>query len=119
MALAMAPPPPEPKPEGEKRTNTTDTIKPVRGTLAYEVWRRHTPGSRWESTGRVVYENCHNPSGCLMDRPIKVVLQGTRVDDWVFGVSTSGTNWESPVASAVPGVAFTPYVAPPPAPATR
>jgi hypothetical protein len=32
----------------------------------------------------------------------------------VFGVSSVGTNgFESPVASAVPGGAFKPYVAPP------
>ena len=37
-----------------------------------------------------------------------------RVDDWVFGVSSvSKDGFESPVASAVPGGAFHPYVAPP------
>jgi hypothetical protein len=41
------------------------------------------------------------------------VLKGVRVDDWVFGVSSVGKGgWESPVASAVPGGAFKPYVAP-------
>ena len=40
-----------------------------------------------------------------------------RVDDWVFGVSSvSADGYESPVASAVPGGAFKPYVAPPPKP---
>jgi hypothetical protein len=35
------------------------------------------------------------------------------VDDWVFGVSSvSKDRFESPVASAVPGGAFKPYVAP-------
>jgi hypothetical protein len=34
------------------------------------------------------------------------------VDDWVFGVSSvSKDGLESPVASAVPGGAFKPYVA--------
>jgi hypothetical protein len=43
-----------------------------------------------------------------------VVLKGIRVDDWVFGVSSvSKDGFESPVASAVPGGAFKPYVAPP------
>ena len=43
-------------------------------------------------------------------------LKGIRVDDWVFGVSSvSADGFESPVASAVPGGAFKPYVAPPPA----
>ena len=41
------------------------------------------------------------------------VLKGIRVDDWVFGVSSvSADGYESPVASAVPGGAFKPYVAP-------
>jgi hypothetical protein len=41
-------------------------------------------------------------------------LPHIRVDDWVFGVSSvSKDGFESPVASAVPGGAFRPYVAPP------
>jgi len=44
----------------------------------------------------------------------KLVLPHIRVDDWVFGVSSVGANgFESPVASAVPGGAFRPFVAPP------
>ena len=43
-----------------------------------------------------------------------VVLKGIRVDDWVFGVSSvSADGFESPVASAVPGGAFKPWVKPP------
>ena len=43
----------------------------------------------------------------------KIVLAHIRVDDWVFGVSSvSKDGFESPVASAVPGGAFKPYVAP-------
>ena len=43
----------------------------------------------------------------------KAVLPHIRVDDWVFGVSSVSTDgFESPVASAVPGGAFRPYVAP-------
>ena len=46
-------------------------------------------------------------------RPCKLVLKGIRVDDWVFGVSSvSKDGFESPVASAVPGGAFKPYVKP-------
>ena len=42
-----------------------------------------------------------------------MVLSHIRVDDWVFGVSSvSKDGYESPVASAVPGGAFKPYVAP-------
>ena len=44
---------------------------------------------------------------------VLVELPGIRVDDWVFGVSSiSKDGFESPVASAVPGGAFRPYVAP-------
>ena len=47
----------------------------------------------------------------------QVELKGISVDDWVFGVSSvSKDGYESPVASAVPGGAFKPYVAPPPKP---
>ena len=47
------------------------------------------------------------------DKLLAVVLDGIRVDDWVFGVSSvSKDGYESPVASAVPGGAFKPYVAP-------
>jgi len=43
----------------------------------------------------------------------KAVLPHLRVDDWVFGVSSvSKDGFESPVASAVPGGAFHPYIAP-------
>jgi hypothetical protein len=46
----------------------------------------------------------------------QAVLKGIRVDDWVFGASSvSKDGWESPVASAVPGGAFKPFVAPAPA----
>ena len=43
----------------------------------------------------------------------KVILPHIRVDDWVFGVSAvSKDGFESPVASAVPGGAFKPWVKP-------
>jgi len=42
-----------------------------------------------------------------------IALPHIRVDDWVFGVSSvSKDGFESPVASAVPGGAFHPYIAP-------
>jgi hypothetical protein len=46
--------------------------------------------------------------------PVTAVAQeGIRVDDWVFGVSSvSKDGFESPVASAVPGGAFKPWVKP-------
>ena len=46
-----------------------------------------------------------------------MTLKRIRIDDWIFGVSSvSADGYESPVASAVPGGAFKPYVAPPPQP---
>ena len=48
-------------------------------------------------------------NGCKLT----AALPRIRVDDWVFGVSSvSKDGYESPVASAVPGGAFKPYVAP-------
>ena len=50
----------------------------------------------------------------LREHSARSVLPHIRVDDWVFGVSSvSKDGFESPVASAVPGGAFKPYVAPP------
>ena len=47
------------------------------------------------------------------DVGLQVMLKGIRVDDWVFGVSSvSKDGFESPVASAVPGGAFKPWVKP-------
>ena len=56
----------------------------------------------------------HEGQGGGLSRPnCKIVLPHIRVDDWVFGVSSvSKDGFESPVASAVPGGAFKPYVAP-------
>ncbi len=55
------------------------------------------------------------PPGLIIDcsvRSVGKLLKGIRVDDWVFGVSSvSKDGFESPVASAVPGGAFRPYVA--------
>jgi hypothetical protein len=62
-----------------------------------------------DSAGRF---RCSTPEGCTL------VLRGIRVDDWVFGVSSvSKDGWESPVAGAVPGGAFKPFV--PPAPTAQ
>jgi hypothetical protein len=47
---------------------------------------------------------------------LRLTLEGIRVDDYVFGVSSlSRFGFESPAASAVPGGAFRPYAPPPPA----
>jgi hypothetical protein len=113
MAIANAPPPPEPTAEGAVSTDTTLAWAPVRGASQYLVRWRRTDQATWSSSRQVdpsclsVAINPKPPVTC------ETVLKGTRVDDWVFGVSSVGKNgWESPVASAVPGGAFKPYVAP-------
>ena len=88
---------------------STDTAlgwAPVAGAGTYRVWWRRTDANNWQ-TGRDVPE-----SRCR--ETCTLILPHIRVDDWVFGVSSvSEDGYESPVASAVPGGAFKPYVAPP------
>jgi hypothetical protein len=100
-AIASAPPPPEPKVEGAVATDTTLTWAPVEGASSYSVRWRRTDANNWEvSRATSCTDSC------------KVVLPHIRVDDWVFGVSSvSKAGFESPVASAVPGGAFHPYIA--------
>jgi acetylornithine deacetylase/succinyl-diaminopimelate desuccinylase-like protein len=104
-AIASAPPPPEPKVEGAVSTDTTLTWAPVASATSYQVRWRRTDANQWEVARSVPASQC--AAAC------KAVLPHIRVDDWVFGVaSVSKDGFESPVASAVPGGAFKPYVAP-------
>jgi Zn-dependent M28 family amino/carboxypeptidase len=134
-ALASAPPPPEPTVEGAVSTDTT--IKWSTSQLAapyigsYIVRWRKTDAPNWQfskgipATGRPINDGPHANIHCYddWDRDAEpntfdcsVRLPHVRVDDWVFGVSSvSKDGFESPVASAVPGGAFKPWVAPPPA----
>jgi Zn-dependent M28 family amino/carboxypeptidase len=106
-AIASAPPPPEPKVEGAVSTDTTITWTPVPSASAYMIRWRRMDANEWQESRRVPASQC--AAEC------KVVLPHIRVDDWIFGVaSLSKDGFESPVASAVPGGAFKPYVAPPP-----
>ena len=101
-ALASAPPPPEPEVEGAVSTDTTLKWNGVSGAAGYVVRWRRTDSAAWQQSLRL-------PQGAA-----GTVLRHVRVDDWVFGVSSVSTDgFESPVASAVPGGAFRPYVAPP------
>jgi hypothetical protein len=102
-ALASAPPPPAPTVEGAVSTDTTLKWQPVKGADAYVVRWRRTDAAQWENSIRVP------------GTAIGHVIPGIRVDDYVFGVSSARTEYESPVASAVPGGAFAPYTPPPPA----
>jgi hypothetical protein len=113
--IASAPPPPsDPKAEGAVSTDTTVTFKAAPGAVRYLVRWRRTDSNQWP-----FYEQVHalvpaQSSSCA--RPggqCEVVLKGIRVDDWVFGVSSVSANgFESPVAAALPGGAFKPYVEP-------
>jgi acetylornithine deacetylase/succinyl-diaminopimelate desuccinylase-like protein len=106
-AMASAPPPPEPKVEGAVATDTTLTWAPVEGASGYKVRWRRTDANNWEMSRSVSKGQC--------SERCKIVLPHVRVDDWVFGVaSVSASGFASAVASAVPGGAFKPYVAPPP-----
>ena len=100
-AMASAPPPPEPKVEGALGSDTTLDWAKVPGAAGYVVRWRRTDANQWQHSVR------------LPATATSHVLKGIRVDDWVFGVSSLGKeDFESPVASAVPGGAFKPYVAP-------
>ena len=75
----------------------------MKGADAYVVRWRRTDSAQWENSFRV--------AGTAVGH----VIPGIRVDDYVFGVSSVRDQFESPVASAVPGGAFAPYTPPPPA----
>ena len=125
--LASAPPPPEPRVEGAVSTDTTLAWPQEIESRRYRVWWRRTDSNQW-SESRLADRPTSCPLGThgvpgeryeTNDAPpfhfkaCKVVLPHIRVDDWVFGVSSvSADGYESPVASAVPGGAFKPYVAP-------
>jgi Zn-dependent M28 family amino/carboxypeptidase len=135
MALASAPPPPAPTVEGAVSTDTTVQWLPVNAANAYIVRYRRTDANQWSQQSRSYREQivaAERSTGSTSDpnRPLNAgatgalsngarkvaVLKGIRVDDWVFGVcSVSKDGWESAVASAVPGGAFQPFVAPAPA----
>ena len=120
--IASAPPPPEPKVEGAVSTDTTVSWHDVPGATSYFVRWRRTDSSNWE-VARHVGPGLATSEGCVsavgVGRPPSewtetCTLPHVRVDDWVFGVSAvSKDGFESPVASAVPGGAFHPYIAPP------
>lgn len=104
-AIASAPPPPEPTVQGAVSTDTTITWASVQGASSYEVRWRRTDANQWEVSRSLPASDC--AAEC------KIILAHIRVDDWAFGVSSVSKNgFESPVASAVPGGAFKPYVAP-------
>ncbi|MCL6740898.1 M20/M25/M40 family metallo-hydrolase [Sphingomonas sp. RB56-2] len=125
--LASAPPPPEPTVEGAVSTDTTvawpDMLRSESGHYVIR-WRR-TDANNWQKTRSVPAGSCLPPDRedavllasqstiSIIYKACKSALKGVRVDDWVFGVSSvSEDGFESPVASAVPGGAFKPWVKP-------
>jgi hypothetical protein len=121
--IASAPPPPEPKVEGGVATDTTVAFPTVAGASGYFIRWRRTDSNQWEEARWVTANGCpadvkvHADAPMARDERLVTMvckLPHIRVDDWVFGVSSvSKDGFESPVASAVPGGAFRPYVAPP------
>ena len=120
-ALARAPMPPAPTVEGAVSTDTSLHWRWVRGARDYIIRWRRTDASQWEHSLRVEGLSCSveidSRLGQTGEGTCSPVLRGIRVDDWTFGVSSVAADGsESPVASAVPGGAFRPYVPPPAAP---
>ena len=121
-AIASAPPPPEPTVEGAVSMDTFVKWDHRRASFGYVVRWRRTDEANWSNQlrvrdalaeiGQAGGSSCHLSAN---EPPIEyclVKLPHIRVDDWVFGVSSvSADGFESPVASAVPGGAFKPYVA--------
>ncbi|MBA3511564.1 M20/M25/M40 family metallo-hydrolase [Sphingomonas sp.] len=111
-ALASAPPPPEPTVEGAVSTDTNLKWPRVETAAKYIVRWRRTDANNWEQRKTVSAADVEHTSADTVTG-YGTTLKGIRVDDWVFGVSSeSADGFESPVASAVPGGAFKPWVAP-------
>jgi hypothetical protein len=113
-AIASAAPLPEPKVEGAVSADTTVSWTSVHGAWAHKIWWRRTDANQWQVARKVGPRECaQGTEQTTTETVCKIVLPHIRVDDWVFGVSSvSKDGFESPVASAVPGGAFKPYVAP-------
>ena len=123
-AIASAPPPPEPSVAGAVSTDTTISwTDSAPYNAGYRLHWRRTDAANWENALAVTTRsNAHPGAPCVEligivpgspAHSYECKLKGIRVDDWVFGVSAvSKDGFESPVASAVPGGAFRPYIAP-------
>jgi Zn-dependent M28 family amino/carboxypeptidase len=113
-AIASAPPPPEPKVEGGVSTDTTVSWKGVPGASGYLIYKRRTDAANWEPNPDILFTTCERGACDFVGKPYEMKLEHVRVDDWIFGVASYGRDgFESPVASAVPGGGFHPYIAPP------
>jgi hypothetical protein len=122
-ALARAPMPPEARVEGAVSTDTTVTWHDVPGAADYVVRWRRTDAAQWQHSRRIGAgglriirqpREFNHPQQAGRTGESSAVLEGVRVDDYIFGVSAvSADGHESPVASAVPGGAFRPWTPPP------
>ena len=120
-AIASAPPPPETNVLGAVETDTTVAWDPVVGADQYVIRWRRTDANQWQQSRIVPGAVGPGNDACPRDKDAAdqthlscaIRLPHVRVDDWVFGVSSvSKDGFESVVASAVPGGAFKPYIAP-------
>lgn len=101
-ALASAPPPPEPTVEGAVSTDTTVRWMRTPQFATYKIYKRRTDAANWQPTDELLISYCDRqtkpPRPCAPSL-IEQVINGIRVDDWVFGVSSvSEDGFESPVA---------------------
>jgi hypothetical protein len=117
-AIASAPPPPAATVEGAVSTDTTVKWQGSPFASSYVIRWRRTDSNHWTEElsvkPSIMVVGCRVPCRDTLFSAERV-LPHLRVDDWVFGVSSvSKDGFESPVASAVPGGAFKPYIAPPP-----
>ncbi len=120
-AIASAPRPPEPVAEGAVQTRTTVTWKAVPGATDYVIRWRRTDANQWQEMRKLSLSHsrlCEGTCGPIAtSTDFTFELPGIRVDDWVFGISSVAKDGaESPVASAVPGGAYRPYLEPAPKP---
>jgi len=95
-------------------TDTKVTVSQVVEGASLVIRKRRTDANQWEpvsGTTACMVTGLENAARTQWRHVC--TLRGIRVDDWVFGVSSvSSGGFESPVASAVPGGAFKPWVAP-------
>ncbi len=107
-ALARAPMPPDVTATGAVTPDTLLAWNAVSGADHYRVYSRRTDTPDWTllaDTSRPGLAGWNRAA----DGRLTLRLVGTRIDDWLFGVSSvSADGHESPVASAVPGGAFAP-----------
>jgi hypothetical protein len=105
--LALAPMPLEVTADAAVRVDTELSWNPVPGADSYRIYARRTDAPHWPAEPLQARPTEGQPSA----ETVSVTLP-LRGDDWLFGVASCNADYCSPVASAVPGGAFAPIVAP-------